>query len=759
MSLLKELKRRNVFRAGAAYLVAAWLIVQVAETILPSFGFGEDAIRTIVTALAIGLIPVLITAWIFELTPEGIKREREVDYASPVFQRFGKKLDRLIMMLLALGLAYFAFDKFVLLPHREAEKLLQQQAEIERARGEARKEALAESYGDRSIAVLPFRDMSPGGDQEYFSEGIAEELLNILARESQLRVISRTSSFAFKDQALEIPEIAKRLRVDHVLEGSVRKAGDMVRITVQLIDARSDTHLWSETWDRKLSDILAIQDEVAAAVAASLHTMLLIPGNAASNRKLTEAELEAYELVLKGRYLLNQVGVDAYKRALPLYERAIEIAPDYAPGHAGLAKVLRQMLAFGVLEREVALPRIEAALDRALELDPDDPDALTTRGALLGNSFAPQDIDAARENWRRAVSINPSDGDALRWLGRSYDNVDSVRYLEYMEMANRVAPTNTLVSMWLAWALSRFDRVDEALGILRDFHALNPENAWPVGAAGDIHYQHRRLDRALGSYYRAFRMAPDRVASEIRGLGWLLLDGASALTPELVLLWAERCIANDPNSADGHLQRIVVTWLSGRREEATSLIAGLIEKHPDWWPAHATLKLILERDYSGSRQWFESGGLTSKNLETVDIQLVVGYAFALQQTGDADLAHDLIDEKLARIEQQMAAGVRIEYFFELKFYAAILHAMRGDNRQALDYLRQDAENGGLSSVTALKLWPHFDGLRHDPEFQALIAEQDQLNAQWLKRLEGEGLLMGPEEVLALQEFDFDPFAE
>jgi TolB-like protein/cytochrome c-type biogenesis protein CcmH/NrfG len=759
MALLKELKRRNVFRAGAAYLVAAWLIVQVAETILPSFGFGERAIRTIVSALAIGLIPVLITAWIFELTPEGFKREREVDYASPVFQRFGKKVDRLIMMLLALGLAYFAFDKFVLLPHREAEQSLQQQAEIEKARGEGREEALVESYGDKSIAVLPFRDMSPEGDQEYFSEGIAEELLHLLARESQIRVISRTSSFAFKDQALEIPEIARRLKVNHVLEGSVRKAGDTVRITVQLIEARSDTHLWSQTWDRELSDILAIQDEVAAAVAASLQTVLLAPGSAASTTKLTEAELEAFELLLKGRYLLNQASVDAYERALPLYERSIEIAPNYAPAHAGLAKVLRQMQAFGALESESAIPRIEAALDRALALNPNDPDALTTRGAMFGLGRPPRDINAARDYWRRALSINPSDGDALRWLGFSYMNEDSVRYLEYIEMANGVAPTNTLVSVWLAWALSRFDRVDEALGVLRDAHELNPENARPMGAAGDIYYQSRQLDRALKTYYSAFRIAPERVSDEISGLGWLLLDGLSMLTPELVLRWTHQCIANNPACGDGHLQKIVVTWLSGRREEATSQIAGLIKAYPGWWLAHARLSLLLERDYTRSRQWFESGGLSSTNLQTLDTLTVADYAFVLQQTGETDLARDLIDERLARIEQQMAAGVIFEDWWELKFYAAALHAMRGENLQSLDYLIQDAENSGLSSLTALKLWPHFDGLRHHPEFQAMLAEQDKLSAHWLQRLEEEGLLMGPEEVLALQEFDFDPFAE
>ncbi len=240
MSLYAELKRRNVLRVGTAYVVVAWLVIQVAETIFPLFGFDDTPARIVVIVLAIGFVPTLILAWIFELTPEGLRKEADVDRSESITPRTAKKLDRMIMVVLALGLAYFSFDKFVLSESREADI-------AEQARQEGRSEALVESYGEKSIAVLAFDDMSPASDQEYLSDGIAEELLNLLAKIPELRVISRSSAFSYKGKDVKLTQVAEELNVAHILEGSVRKAGNRIRITAQLIEARSDTHLWSET--------------------------------------------------------------------------------------------------------------------------------------------------------------------------------------------------------------------------------------------------------------------------------------------------------------------------------------------------------------------------------------------------------------------------------------------------------------------------------------------------------------------------------
>jgi TolB-like protein len=325
VSFINELKRRNVLRVAAAYVVTAWLVIQVVETIFPAFGYGDVAVRIVTIVFGIGLVPSLIFAWAFELTPEGLKKEKDVDRSQSIAPHTGRKLDRMIMVVLALALGYFAFDKFVLNPQREAVMREQVAGQVEEARQEGRAEALVEFYGDKSIAVLPFVNMSSDEEQEYFSDGISEELLNLLAKIPDLRVISRSSAFSFKGQNLEIPEIAQRLNVAHILEGSVRKSGNQVRITAQLIDARSDTHLWSEAYDRQLDNIFAIQDEIAAEVVSQLQITLL-----GENPQSQVVDTQAYALYLQGRHIRqNQRDAAGTLKAEQLQLAALDIQPDY----------------------------------------------------------------------------------------------------------------------------------------------------------------------------------------------------------------------------------------------------------------------------------------------------------------------------------------------------------------------------------------------------------------------------------------------
>jgi TolB-like protein len=379
LSFFDELKRRNVIRIAGLYLVGAWLIVQVASTVLPAFDGPGWVLRALITLLAIGFFPALIFAWAFELTPEGLKREKEVDRAGSISLHTGKKLDRVIMVVLALALGYFAFDKFVLAPQREAEQ-------TRAARNAGRSEALVESYGDKSIAVLPFVDMSPQKDQEYFSDGISEELLNLLSKISQLRVISRSSAFSFKGKDIEIPEIAKRLNVAHILEGSVRKAGNQVRVTAQLIDARSDTNLWSETYDRPLDNIFAVQDEIAAAVVAQLKLKLL---DAAPHAKATDPR--AYALYLQARHL---------EHALALEPTNTDIVRD--------AAYLTRSL--GRLDTSIALGEYVTARDPV--------NALGHANLGLTYFFAGH-LDAALASSRTALSLSPGYGGAQYGIGEA----------------------------------------------------------------------------------------------------------------------------------------------------------------------------------------------------------------------------------------------------------------------------------------------------------------------------------------------------
>src|ERR1700682_2684594 len=252
-----ELKRRNVIRMAGLYLVGAWLLVQVAGTVLPMFGAPDWLPRTIVILLAIGFLPALIFSWVFEMTPAGLKRDEDVPPEQSIAPQTARRMDRMIIIVLLLALGYFAIDKFVLRPHQQ------------------RRPELSATANSQSIAVLPFVNMSSDKEQEYFSDGLAEELLNQLAQIPQLRVIARTSSFSFKGKEIDVATIAKALNVANVLEGSVRKSANTLRITAQLVRASDSSHLWSQTYDRDLTDVFKVQDEIAGDVVAALKVKLL----------------------------------------------------------------------------------------------------------------------------------------------------------------------------------------------------------------------------------------------------------------------------------------------------------------------------------------------------------------------------------------------------------------------------------------------------------------------------------------------------
>ena len=461
MSLLVELKRRNVFRVAAAYIVAGWLVVQVVETVLPAFGFGDGAIRVTVIFFAIGFIPALIFSWVFELTPDGIKKESDIDRDASTTPQTGKRLDRIILVVLAAAVLFFAFDKFILSESRE-------NVIAEQARQEGRTEALVQSYGDKSIAVLSFVDMSPDGDQEYFSDGIAEELLNLLAKIPELRVISRSSAFSYKGKDTKISEIAAELNVAHILEGSVRKAGNQIRITAQLIEARSDTHLWSETYDRTLDNIFAVQDEIAAVVVERLKIELL---GGAPTALTTNAE--SYATFLKARSLRRQNSVESLNQAQALFEQVLATDPNYLPAIDDLASVYMNQTNSGGLSFKEGYELARAITLRGLEVDPDNARLYVQLGWI--KLFYEGDMAAAAELYEKALMLDGTNttslGDTasvLMILGRVNE---SIRVHEFVNQRDPFHPIG-----WANYglALMSVERYDDAVMAFREALRLSP---------------------------------------------------------------------------------------------------------------------------------------------------------------------------------------------------------------------------------------------------------------------------------------------
>ena len=322
MSFFKELKRRNVFRVGAAYLVFAWLLVQLVETILPAFGFGDAAVRNVVIVLAVGFVPALIVAWAFELTEEGFKRDSEVDRSQPGASISPRVLNRALIILLVAAVSFFAFDKLVL--QRELLELEPEQAEM------PAKEPQNEA-DTRSVAVLPFVAMSSGADDEYFADGLTEEILNSLASLPELLVTARTSAFHFKGTDLPVPQIAETLGVAHVVEGSVRRSGERVRITAQLIRAQDGFHLWSQTYDRTLEDVFAVQEDIAQNIAEVLD-VVLDEAVVARMRNAGIGDVEAFIAYQKGNEAFAQAHSD-----LEHITKGLEVANGYYDQVLGVA--------------------------------------------------------------------------------------------------------------------------------------------------------------------------------------------------------------------------------------------------------------------------------------------------------------------------------------------------------------------------------------------------------------------------------------
>jgi adenylate cyclase len=449
-----ELKRRNVVRVAIAYVIVAWLLLQVSDTLVPALHLPEWIHSAIALMLILGLPIALLFAWAFEMTPDGIKKEAEVERDDSITRSTGRKLDNTIIAVLACAVLFFAYDKFLTTP--SSDSLVAQDAQ--------------ESSRMASIAILPFVNMSDDASNEYFSDGLSEELLNLLAKIPEMHVAARTSSFSFKDRPeIAVAEIARELNVAHVLEGSVRKSGDHVRITAQLIDAETGFHLWSETYDRQLEDIFATQDEIAANVTDALKVTLL--GSVPSVR---ETDPRAYELFLQGQYVGHRADLDAYRRSIELYKQALEIDPLYAPAWAELARNYFWLSAYGGMSVDEARGKAYAAIDAALRVDPTNAKAIYVRG-LVKLSFDFQ-VAEGHKDYERALELAPGNADVIFAVGIGLHVVG--RYeetLQHMDAALKLDPLQPRLSNTKGIALWALGRYDEALESFNAVLKLSPE--------------------------------------------------------------------------------------------------------------------------------------------------------------------------------------------------------------------------------------------------------------------------------------------
>jgi TolB-like protein/tetratricopeptide (TPR) repeat protein len=549
--LFAELKRRNVFRVAGVYLATSWLIVHVGTVFGETLETPHWVMRFVMLVLALGFPGAIGFAWAFEVTQQGVRRTGRVPRRDASSQAFGRKLDFAIIGVLALVLLIVVLDGYVF--------------------DETAAPGGKQAGGVRaSIAVLPFVDLSQAKDSEYLSDGLAEELLNRLAQDRRFKVTGRTSSFAFKGKSDDLRVIGAKLGVDNILEGSVRRQGDHIRVTAQLITATDGAHAWSQTYDRHMSDVFDIQDEIARAVVSQLERALLVdedaPTRAVDAVKPT-SNIDAYTSYLRGQYLLrDRIGAQM-EGALSAYERAAKLDPQFALAHVGVAKALTLLTDRGYRSMPEVQERIEAALARALELQPDLAEAHAAKGLFLDQ--LPLRRKEAYAALNRAAELNPNDPMVLHWLAGTMLETGrpATEFLPLRERAYVLDPVAPNVVWTLAFELYGAGKRLRAQSMAEELAAVSPSAAFDLRSG--FAWMDGRHDESVRWAAKAISVQPEAV-ERLVNLGFTYEKLGDAGAAERAY---KRALAAAPRSPFAAASLGALWMYAGRRDNAKTLLA------------------------------------------------------------------------------------------------------------------------------------------------------------------------------------------
>ncbi len=494
-SLLTELKRRNLFRIAALYLVGGWIILQVADVLFGLLDLPDWSLRLVVAILALGFPVVLVFAWIYEVTPEGLKPARAVSPEQSITSETGRKLNTAITVILVIAVLLLIGDRIFQRDVTQSPITGQTVEYSSVTENGLASESLSPPVPQKqSVAVLPFVDMSPAKDQEYFTDGLTENLLNGLAQVPGLQVAGRTSSFAFKNKNEDLRSVGEQLGVANILEGSVQKSGERIRITAQLVNASNGYHLWSQTFDRTLEDIFAVQDEIAVEVTKALKVALLGAEVQAAEPHVAASSSAAYTEYLKGRYADKLNTIEGALEAIDHYQRAIDLDPAMSLAWAGLASATAWHTGYSSDFAE-GYEKARTAANKALELDDSLPEAhLALADVQMSHDW---DWSGAQASLQRALSLRPGDANILQKLARLEGILGKKEEsLSHMQQAAILDPLDWGIQTGLAVAYSGTGQFDQSLEILRRVREMEP------GRSG-THYRFGRHFLRTGKFNEA----------------------------------------------------------------------------------------------------------------------------------------------------------------------------------------------------------------------------------------------------------------
>jgi TolB-like protein/lipoprotein NlpI len=488
-----ELKRRNVYKVAVAYAIVGWLLVQIATQVFPFLEIPNWVVRLVIALVAIGFPIALVIAWAFEITPQGIERTETADAMPTAAGQ--KKHAWIYVVVIATGISVALFF-------------------LGRYTAGNTASAARTEFPTKSIAVLPFDNLSRDPDNAFFAEGVQDEILTRLAKVADLKVISRTSTQRFKSAPDNLPQIAKQLGVMHILEGSVQKANDQVRVNVQLINALTDAHLWADTYDRKLIDIFSVESEIAKTIADTLQAKL-----SGSEKQMMAAaattDTTAYELYHKGRSLWEKRSGDNIPKAIAFYEQAIARDPNYALAYAGLAKAYILLPFYAGADRLAASSKAKDAALKALRLDSNLAEAHAALGKVL--FFSEIDLPGAMREYKRAIELQPNDATAHHWFGN--DSLAALgRFDEAIAEGKRAIeldPLSTVINVDLGETFYYAHRYDEAARQMRKTLEIDPTSFYAHYNLGIVLQLTGDLSGAIAEYEKAKQLGDNPLVSTL----------------------------------------------------------------------------------------------------------------------------------------------------------------------------------------------------------------------------------------------------
>ena len=715
MGLVSELRRRNVFRVAIAYVVIAWLILQVGDTLAPALQLGNWVNSALAFFLILGFPLAVFFAWVYELTPEGIKLEKHVDRSQSVTHVTGRKLDFLIIAGLASALVFFAYDKWVLQPSRDA-RLVQTMTETVT-------EPVAETAGN-SIAVLPFRNRSAATEDAYFVDGICDDILTQLAKLSSFgKVISRTSMEQYRETSKSIPQIGQELGVVTILEGGVQRAGDRVRINVQLIKAATDEHLWAETYDRTLTatNVFAIQSEIVETIVRQLSANLTSE-ETQQLAVMPTKDIAAYTAYLKGKRAADIESVQSLNAAIDHFKTAVDLDPNFALAYVGLADAYLTLGVnfMGGLGIDESNALAEPPLNKALVLNKSSGEAHATLGLLRQQQG---NVQAAEQAYQQAIALQPNYARVFRLYGRLRGRQGrSDEAMALLQKALSLDPFSAAVNYDVGRLYDEGGQFEEALASYLRVIEIEPDHAFAYVYIAAIHYLvYGRADESLVWYQKA--ASNDALSPSLQSaqaIAYLEIGD-----PESAKEWVNRGLALGPRTFWPVWASLLHNIYTGDDTAAQADARTLLELYPQNW---GSLHVLRNADMAAGRYEVARARYARAYRELIEPEVprvssgnylsAIDLALVLMHLGEQKRADDLLEGSLQVIRTLPRLGINGYWISDVRIFA-----LQQRPQRAVDALRQAIDEGWrIFSWLYLEYDPNLDSLRDEPGFQLLHSE-------------------------------------